>query len=46
MTYSVARVVKDSLSQAGWTPKRIPTTTQKKHWLSAQKSHSEAIMNS
>lgn len=35
MTYSVARVVRDALSEAGWTWQKIPGVGQKKHWLKA-----------
>lgn len=35
MTYSVARMVKDGLTGAGWHYERIPGPAQKKHWLKA-----------
>lgn len=35
-SYSVARTVRDALSEAGWNPKRIPTTSGKRNWLLAQ----------
>ncbi|MEY4631099.1 MAG: hypothetical protein RIQ81_1219 [Pseudomonadota bacterium] len=35
MTYSVARPVREALSDAGWRVEKIPTTTRKKNWLRA-----------
>lgn len=36
MTYSVARAVRDALTEAGWAVEKIPTTLKvKKHWLRA-----------
>jgi tRNA U34 5-methylaminomethyl-2-thiouridine-forming methyltransferase MnmC len=35
MTYSVSRVVKDALSEAGWLPERFRTPGRKRHWLRA-----------
>ena len=35
VTYSVARVVKDALSEAGWHHRRFPTPGKKRHWLQA-----------
>lgn len=35
MTYSVSRVVKDALSEAGWIPERFRTPGKKRHWLRA-----------
>lgn len=36
MTYSVSRVVKDNLVEAGWSFERIPACGHKRHWLCAQ----------
>ncbi|MBP9707249.1 MAG: hypothetical protein KBD78_06360 [Oligoflexales bacterium] len=33
MTYSVSRVVKDALAEAGWSYELIPTCTGKRNWL-------------
>ena len=38
VTYSAARVVKDSLVGAGWSYELISTTTQKRHWMRARPS--------
>lgn len=35
MTYSVARVVKDALTEGGWTVVRFRTPGRKRHWLKA-----------
>lgn len=35
MTYSVARIVREALSQAGWRWQKIPGVGQKRHWLKA-----------
>lgn len=36
MTYSVARVVKDALTEGGWEHERFRTPGRKRHWLKAQ----------
>lgn len=36
VTYSVARGVKDALTNAGWSWELIPTVTAKRHWLRAK----------
>lgn len=39
MTYSVARAVRDGLSDAGWQPEKIPAlNSTKRHWLRATKA--------
>lgn len=38
MSYSVARSVKDALTQTGWEWQRIPATGCKRHWLRAIKA--------
>ncbi|SMF45873.1 MnmC family methyltransferase [Pseudobacteriovorax antillogorgiicola] len=38
LTYSVARVVKDGLTEGGWDFERIPAPGKKKHWLKARLS--------
>jgi tRNA U34 5-methylaminomethyl-2-thiouridine-forming methyltransferase MnmC len=35
MTYSVARMVRDQMNQAGWKVERIAGSGKKKHWLRA-----------
>lgn len=37
MTYSVARSVRNALTESGWIPQKIPATTRcKRHWLTAR----------
>ena len=38
MTYSVARVVKDSLNAGGWNFEKIPAPGKKSAWLRASKA--------
>ena len=38
MSYSVARSVRESLTEAGWEWEKIPTTTHKRAWLRARLS--------
>jgi tRNA U34 5-methylaminomethyl-2-thiouridine-forming methyltransferase MnmC len=36
LTYSVARMVRDGLSQSGWLYQKLPAQGKKRHWLSAK----------
>lgn len=43
VTYSVARLVKDNLEQAGWSYRLIPANTGKRNWLAATPKPSEIV---
>lgn len=44
-SYSCARVVKDSMSGAGWSYRRINGSIGKRHWLLATKAQQPVVMN-